>query len=172
MELVIRGADLEVEAGDRLTRLYVEHAPAARRFAFLVCGDRQRAEDAVQESFLRIFGRFGDLRSEAAFPHYLRRTIVNVLHTQARREGRDLDRAVVHERLAVRSAPDVAMGHDDALWAALQDLPERQRVALVCRYWLDLTEADTASALGCRRGTVKSLLARGLSALREVMERE
>lgn len=172
MEMVVGRAEGEAGSSDRMTDLYVRHAPMARRFAFLLCGDAHQADDAVQEAFLRVLGRFGELRSEGAFPAYLRRTIVNVLRTQARREARDRERAAAHDRMqAVRSAEVDVVG-DELLWQALSALPDRQRVALVCRFWLDLSEAETSAVVGCRRGTVKSLLSRGLAALREVVADE
>ena len=64
--------------GGPLAALYVQHAPAAFRLAYLLTGDIRLAEDLVQEAFVRLIGRFSDLRHPEAFPAYLRRTVVNL----------------------------------------------------------------------------------------------
>jgi RNA polymerase sigma-70 factor (ECF subfamily) len=161
-----------VPAGRDLGALYELHAGPARRFAFLICGDRELAADAVQDAFVRVTSRFGDLRSEDAFALYLRRTVLNVLRNRARQAGREHARLERHARLVgseelARGADAVAVDPD--LWRALQALTDRQRAAVVCRYWLDLSERETARVLGCRPGTVKSLLSRALASLREVL---
>jgi RNA polymerase sigma factor (sigma-70 family) len=159
------------EPADRLAELYQLHASGALGFAYLLCGDRAVADDAVQEAFERVMGRLGNLRSPDAFAAYLRRTVLNVLRTRARAEQRARRREEVHVRdLSPRRAgADVDADPDGRLWSALQGLPDRQRAAVVCRYWADLSERDTARVLRCRPGTVKSLLSRGLASLRESM---
>ena len=147
---------------DRVTELYRAHLPGATRLAYLLTGDRAAAEDVAQDAFLAAASRLGALRDEAAFPAYLHRTVVN----RARNRGRrlKLERALPAPPAVPYDLPDVATR--DALWAALQRLPHRQRAALVLRFYLDLSEADTALRLGCRPGTVKSAVSRGLAALR------
>lgn len=138
---------------------------ALSRFAYLVSGDRQRGEDLVQDVLLAMYRRFGDdlpLDNPAA---YARRAVVNANVSWARRAASG--------ELAVDAVPETpapADGHDpaerDALWQALRRLPARQRTALVMRYYLDATDLDIADALDCRRGTVRSLVSRGLETLR------
>ena len=114
-------------------------------------------------------GRFDDLRRPDAFEAYLRRTIINLSHSTFRR--RRLERAyVARERQQVATAavtlePDLAAQNE--LWRRLQQLAPRQRAALVLRYYLDLSERETAEVLGCSTRSVKSLVSRGLGALRE-----
>lgn len=147
----------------RVTELYRAHLPGATRLAYLLTGDRAAAEDVAQEAFLRVASRLGALRDERAFGAYLHRAVVNRVRNRARR----LTLERTHLRPApepVVELPDVATR--DRLWQALQRLPHRQRAALVLRFYLDLSEADTAARLGCRPGTVKSSVARGLAALR------
>ena len=129
--------------GGRLGELYEAHAPDAARLAYLLTGDRALAEDLVHEAFVRLFGRFRDLRNPDAFGAYLDR------------EGRAPDAAPVDP------------GGREELWQALQQLRPRQRAAIVLRYYEDLTEAQTADVLGCARGTVKSLVSRGIDRLRQ-----
>ncbi len=146
--------------------LYARHRPAAFGFAYLVCGDRDRADDAVQEAFERVMRRGGRLRRPEAFGAYLHKTVLNVLRSRARSETRARDREVRHASATGHLSPAGSRSPvsdadpDGQLWAALEALPDRQRAAVVCRIWLDLSEADTASVLGCRPGTVKSLLPR------------
>ena len=151
----------------RLAELYEAHAPDAVRLAYLLTGDRALAEDLVQEAFVRLFGRFRDLRRPEAFPAYLRKTVVNLVHSHFRRKG--IERAFLQRR----SAPD--QGGDeptpDEMWDRLQRLTPRQRAAIVLRYYEDLSERQTAETLGCAVGTVKSLVARGLEQLRVELER-
>jgi len=160
---------------DRIAELYERHAPSALGFAYLVCGDREMAADAVQEAFERVMGRLGDLRSADAFGAYLRRTVLNVLRSRGRSRQRQQRRESDHALdPTATTAPAAAIGGraddvdpDGRLWAAIRDLPERQRAAVACRYWLDLSERDTARVLRCQPGTVKSLLSRALASIRE-----
>ena len=149
----------------RLGELYARHAPEAARLAYLLTGDRHTAEDLVQDAFVRVFGRFRDLRDPGSFPWYLRRTVVNQANSRLRRlrtEREYLERRRVQP--PPPSMPDVASR--DEMWRALQRLPVRQRAAIVLRFYEDLSEADTAEVLRCRVGTVKSLVSRGLARLR------
>jgi len=156
----------EGTARGRLGELYERHAPGAVRLAYLLTGDGALAEDLVQDAFVRLAGRFLDLRDPDAFPAYLRKTVVNLARMHFRR--RLVERAYLErERSAVRGEPAVAdVASDHSMRQALLSLPARQRAAIVLRYYEDLSERQIADVLGCRPGTVKSLLSRGLDALR------
>lgn len=162
--------DASHSAADRIAALYAEHAPGALRFAFLLTGEHELAEDLVQDAFVKVMGRFADLRSAEAFKSYLRRTIVNLCYGTFRR--RRVERAYVsRERSYAAGQPGGAVGavveRDDELWTRMLRLPARQRAALVLRYYEDLSEKQTAAALGCSLRTVKSLVSRGLASLRQ-----
>lgn len=150
-----------------LEDLYRSHAPPARRVAYLVCGDHALAEDLVQEAFVKLCGRFVHVRHADAFGAYLRRCVINGAFAHHRSAGRERGRVetVARGSVGAGSLPDPAsrVGLQQALIA----LPSRQRAAVVLKYWGDLSEREIAFALGCRQGTVKSLLSRGLLALRE-----
>jgi RNA polymerase sigma-70 factor (sigma-E family) len=165
MRAEVRSAERLV--GGRLAELYARHSQAAGRLAYLLTGDRAQAEDLVQDAFVRLAGRFLDMRDPEGFAHYLRRTIVNLANSHFRR--RKVERAYL-EREAGR-AHGVTVEHDhatrDELWGALGRLADRQRAAIVLRFYEDLSESETAEVLGCRPGTVKSLVSRGLEALRD-----
>ena len=165
-------SDVDREAGlrSRLADAYVRSAPGGIRLAFLLTGDRAVAEDLVQEAFVRFVGRFRFLRYPDDFEPYLRRTIVNLSKNHFRR--RAVERAYL-EREGPR-AEDVSTDPDvatyDTLRSALLRLPVRQRTALVLRYFEDLPDATIAELLRCRPATVRSLVARGLEALRTTPE--
>ncbi len=121
---------------DRLDALYARHRSAAFGFAYLLCGDRDRADDAVQEAFERVMRRGGRLRRPEAFGAYLNKTVLNVVRSRARSESRARARELRHAteaghlrgpvpaQAAAMPAPDA--DPDGRLWAALQDLPDRR----------------------------------------------
>ncbi|HEX9377833.1 MAG TPA: SigE family RNA polymerase sigma factor [Actinomycetota bacterium] len=162
-----------VSDGGRLGELYARHAADAARLAYLLTGDRALAEDLTQEAFVKMFGRFRDLRNPDAFEWYLRRTVVNLARSHFRR--RRVERAYLEGRgraegTTTAAPPDV--GAREEMWEALQGLSERQRTAIVLRFYEDLSEARTAEVMGCPVGTVKSLVSRGLERLRGVVVEE
>jgi RNA polymerase sigma-70 factor (sigma-E family) len=160
----------DVTTGGRLGDLYAAHAPDAVRLAYLLTGDRHLAEDLVHESFVRLFGRFRDLRNPDAFGGYLRTTVVNLARSHFRR--RRVERAYVEREGREPRPAAVDPERGDELWEALQRLRPRQRAAIVLRYYEDLTEAQTAEVLRCAVGTVKSLVSRGIDQLRREMSEE
>lgn len=153
---------------DALGKLYDRHVDDAVRFAYLLTGDEQLAQDLAHDAFVRLLRRFHDLRSPDAFPAYLRRTIVNLVRDHQRRGLR-------WERFQRAHVPaDVEVAHRDVglqkdLWQALQQLPHRQRAAVVLRFYEDLGEAQVAEVMECSPGAVKSLVARGMDKLREIV---
>jgi len=151
--------------GGRLEGLYRAHVPDALRLAYLLTGDRGLAEDLTQEAFVRVLGRFRDLRDRDAFWWYLRRTIVNLSNSHFRR--RRVERAWL-----ARQRPETATSQPDVvererLRDALATLRPQQRAAIVLRYYEDLPESETAEILGVAVGTVKSMVSRGMEKLRE-----
>lgn len=153
----------------RLETLYEEHVRSAVRLAYLVTGDEQQAQDIAQEAFVKIAGRFRDLRNPDAFPAYLRTTVLNLSRGYLRRLR--TQRAYLQRGHAFEEAQPAAGSEDrDEMWSALAGLPYRQRAALVLRYYEDLSERQTADALGCSLSAVKSLVSRGLESLRAEMK--
>jgi RNA polymerase sigma-70 factor (sigma-E family) len=144
-----------------------EQSVALTRFAYLLCGDRQRAEDLVQDAVLALHRRFGGTLSLAAPVAYARKAIVNAHISQSRKRSAS---ERVTDSVPDAPAPAADRFEQDAMWHALQGLPERQRAVLVLRYYLDLSDPQVATTLGCREGTVRSLAARGFAALRRLPE--
>ena len=161
----------DTPVGGALADLYERHVPAAGRLAYLLTGDRALAEDLVQEAFVRVVGRFRHLRVPDAFEAYLRRTIVN-LHTSQLRRWR-LERAYLErEGRAEASTTNPDVDAREELWRAVLALPPRQRAAVVLRFYEDLSERETADALGCSPSAAKSLVARAMQTLRARIESE
>lgn len=152
---------------NRLERVYELYAPEAGRVAFLLTGDRELAEDIVHEAFVRLAGRFEHLRDPDALPFYLKRTIVNLARGHWRRAKVER-RFLVGERSRHRRRdarfPDVETRSE--LRDALAELSERQRAAVVLRYYGDLSEHQTAEILELSPAAVRSLVHRGVEALR------
>jgi RNA polymerase sigma-70 factor (sigma-E family) len=138
-----------------------EHAPLVR-LAALLLGSSAAAEDVVQDAFAKLHPRFGTVHHPAGWLHT---AVVRACSNERRRWG--VARRHVH-RLAVGDGVDPPV-HE--LVASVRRLPPRQRAVVVLRFYADLTEADIASALGVRVGTVKSSLHRALAHLREEVER-
>ncbi|KRB80263.1 hypothetical protein ASE01_01870 [Nocardioides sp. Root190] len=141
-----------------------------RRTAYLMCGDWERASDHVQEALIRVYVAWPRLERAGREHAYARRAVVSVVLDHARRRSSS---EVVREADAERPAPgDFAelVTARAALMEALADLPPRQRACVVLRYFEDLSVADTAAALGCSQGTVKSQTARALDTLRSTFD--
>lgn len=139
-----------------------------RRFAYLVCGDWHRAEDAVQTVLAKLYVTWSrqHRRSPVA---YARRMVVNALHDVHRR-------AWFRREQLKETMPDGPIGDDtDAsdrrmmVLAALAKLPIRRRATIVLRFWEDRTVEETAQIMGCSTATVKSQTARGLRTLRDLL---
>lgn len=144
------------------------YVPLAR-LAYSLCGDRQRAEDAVAEAFAKVYVQWST-RGVDDLDAYLRRAVVNQVHSRHRRlrlERNEEHRRRVDWRDGQRF--DEQLGDRDRLLAALRLLPERQRAVVVLRIVEDHSEDETARLLGIRRGTVKSRLSRAMHTLRELL---
>jgi RNA polymerase sigma-70 factor (sigma-E family) len=151
---------------DKLDELYRAFAPDAVRLAYLLTGDAGLAEDLAQDAFVRVLGRFRDLRNPESFWWYLRKTVVNLSRSYFRR--RRIERAYL-ERERKRSDQPRPFDPDErrAMQEALLQLRPEQRAAVVLRYFEDLTEAQTAEVLGWPVGTVKSTVSRAMDRLRK-----
>jgi RNA polymerase sigma-70 factor (sigma-E family) len=142
------------------------------KLAFVVCGDRERAQDAAQEALIRVYQRWSRIDDPLA---YARRTAVNATRQDWRRERRtDRTNAAIRELVSRQQFdhPQERLLQRNALMAALDALPHAQRAVIVLRYGLQLSEAETAITLDIPIGTVKSRVTRGLARLREILDAE
>jgi RNA polymerase sigma-70 factor (sigma-E family) len=146
-----------------------EHTAVLLRTAYLLTGSAVAAEELVQDTLVRLYPKW-DLVAGADVPlAYVRRSLSNAYVNDRRRASR--------REFAYADVPDRVDDHDDIDRLADRDqirdvlagLPQRQRAALVLRFFEDLDDAATADALGCREGTVRSLVSRGLATLRDRM---
>jgi RNA polymerase sigma-70 factor (sigma-E family) len=159
----------------RIGELYLRDAGGAVRLAYLLTGDAALAEDLVQDAFVRLAGRLAHLRDPDAFDAYLRRTVVNLVRSHFRRrrvERLYLQRARGEARPEASGSIGSSLEEREPLWRALAHLSERQRAAIVLRFYEDLSEDQVADILRCRPGTVKSLVSRGLQAMRNEIRGE
>lgn len=168
MQIGERVADVKEERGadpwTELAALYRAEQPGLVRLATLLVRDQAVAEDLVQEAFVRLQPKLGTVEKPGA---YLRTIVVNL----CRGHGRRLATAAAHrpEPAGVSAAPGLPADRSP-VWMAMDGLPERQRHALVLRFYLDLPDAEIGALLDARPGTVRSLISRGLAALKEVVE--
>lgn len=144
---------------------YGAEYPRMVRVALLMTGSAETAQDVVQDSFVGVWRRWDQIRDP---PGYLYRSVVNGCRSHVRRRSRE--QRLRSGRSRDEAGSSVAPAGTDELSDALALLPHRQRAALVLRFYDDLSEAETAAVLGCRPGTIGSLVHRGLAQLRRVVE--
>jgi RNA polymerase sigma-70 factor (sigma-E family) len=166
-------ARVEWSADFAVTELYELHYRALVRLAALVVRDTPTAEEVVQDAFVAMHGGWERLRDAENALAYLRQAVMNRSRSVLRH------RTVVDKNMQ-KAPPDMPSAEHGALAQlersavidALHKLPERQRQAIVLRYYADLSEAEIAAAMQISRGAVKSHTARGMAALRAELEQE
>ncbi len=163
--LGLRYVDREIA----VAALFDQHHTQLVRLAVLLGADGD-AEDVVAEAFCELYRRWPRLRDPQAAPAYLRSVVCNLVRMRLR-----------HLQVVRRHHPDqvedagsaeqeVVLREDQReVVRALRELPERQRQALVLRYWLDLREAEVAAAMGISAGAVKAHTSRGMGALTRLL---
>jgi RNA polymerase sigma-70 factor (ECF subfamily) len=175
-ELVARARRGDVRAFERIVE---SHQSIAFRTAWTITRSAADAEEAAQDGFLKAYRALPGFREVSPFRPWLLAIVANEARNRRVAAGR-------RERLALRAAqsadapderrpggavpsPEAALlGRErrSELLAAIERIPERDRLAIACRYFLELSEEETAAALGCARGTVKSRLSRALDRMR------
>jgi RNA polymerase sigma-70 factor (sigma-E family) len=153
-----RGTDFDDFVAAASTRLV--------RVAYALTGDRSAAEDLVQDTLERLYVAWPRVDDPRAYTH---RALVNHSHNHWRRRAR-------HPELTLNESHDRAVDDStdrsddrDVIVRAIMDLPSRQRAVIVLRFLEDLSEADTADALSCSVGTVKSQTSRAMAHLRKTL---
>jgi RNA polymerase sigma-70 factor (sigma-E family) len=147
----------------------VASGPRLKRLAFLLTGDLDTAEDLLQTAYAKALPRWSRIRSYDQPDAYMRRVLVNGRTSAWRRtRGREVVTATPPDAPGADPTESVAASED--LRRALVALPAKQRAAVVLRFYCDLSEAETAAAMGVSVGTVKSHTSRGLARLRELVD--
>ncbi|MGO9875535.1 MAG: SigE family RNA polymerase sigma factor [Acidimicrobiia bacterium] len=149
----------------------IERSPALLRLAFLVTGDRYRAEDLVQTTLAKVLRRW-DATAAKGDPHpYVRKVLIHTaLGWRRRKWAGEQPTYYLPDHATDHDIADLAARREHLRYALLQ-LPPRQRAAVVLRHYDDLSEEQTAAALGCSVGTVKSQTAKGLAHLRTLLDK-
>jgi RNA polymerase sigma factor (sigma-70 family) len=173
-ELVERALRGDLRAWETIVRT---HQGIAFRTAYLLTGSAADAEEAAQDGFVKAYRALGRFRRGAPFRPWLLRIVANEARNRRRSAAR-------RERLTLRAAAEARPGDavpspeaallsresQQHLLEAMNRLSDQHRDALACRYFLDLSEEETAAALHVRRGTVKSRVSSALDRLREELE--
>jgi RNA polymerase sigma-70 factor (sigma-E family) len=167
-----RGRRYQISHADEaVTQLYSNHYRSLVRLAGLLVRDEPTAEEVVQECFIAMHDGWGNLRDDDKALSYLKQAVVNRSRSVLRHRS-------VTDRNAPKPGPDMPSTEQGSITliersvviSALRSLPDRQRQALVLRYYANLSEAQIAEMMGISKGAVKSHTARGMSSLRAVLE--
>ncbi len=150
-ELIARAKGGALDAYEEIVR---RHQAIAFRTAWVITRSAADAEEAAQDGFVKAHAALPRFRDGSPFRPWLLAIVANEARNRVRGAGR-------HQRIAQRVVEE-----RDQLLAAIERLPAPAREAIACRYLLDLSEEETAAALDCPRGTVKSRLSRALERLR------
>jgi RNA polymerase sigma factor (sigma-70 family) len=166
--------------GTAFGQLVQKYQELAFRTAYLITIDATDAEDAAQEGFMRAYQTLRRFRPDAAFRPWLLQIVANAAkkprRAAGRRVGRELRAADANTWAAAGPSPSpevvvIAAEQRRTMLSLVNGLSEEDRMAIACRYFLGLTEAESASVMGCAPGTVKSRLSRALQRLRQQVER-
>lgn len=159
------------DADEAVTALYAAHYRSLVRLAALLVHDTGTAEEVVQDAFVAMHGAWRRLRDPERALAYLRQSVVNRSRSALRHQV-IVERHVPEREGVHASAESGALERLErrAVMSAIRALPDRQREAVVLRYYADLSEADIAAAMGVSRGAVKTHAFRGLAALRRSLE--
>lgn len=169
-----RRVDPPGDARQAVTALYQAHAVGLIRLAVVMLGDRGAAEDVVQEAFCGLYRRWQHLSDHASALAYVRSSVLNgcrtVLRHRSRRQASGTAGSGSWETAeSAETSVLVSEEHREVL-AALRRLPDRQREALVLRFYLELAEPEIARSMGISQGTVKSTTSRALAALGRLVQ--
>jgi RNA polymerase sigma-70 factor (sigma-E family) len=156
--------DFAAFARERQQQLY--------RTAYLLCGNRDRAQDLVQSTLVSLLKSWHRVRDADNPDGYVHTALVRTFLSERRKLRRE---AEIHTLANSRATPDRTPSHDAStelrltILQALRQLPPKPRAMVILRYWEDLTIEQTAAALGCSEGNVKSQCSRSLEKLRTLL---
>ena len=166
-------ADTDATAG--VTALYQAHAVGLIRLAIVMLGDRAAAEDVVQDAFLGLYRHWAGLADPGKALAYVRSAVLNRCRNALRQRGRPVRLEAERQEAAAGESAEatVLVGEEhQRVLAAIRALPDRQREALVLRFYLDMSEEEAARAMGISRGTVKSATSRAVAALGRMLRED
>ena len=169
--LVAGPAAATIDADALVADLFTRESRALVRLASIFCDDKDAAEDLVQEAFIRLHRSAHRIDHPERAPAFLRSIVINLARDHNRRGLMSLR----HRSSMVRPSSTEHVEHDaiDAadrqLLDALRRLPDRQRSCLVLRFYLELSESETADTLGISKSSVKTHCRRGLAMLESLL---
>jgi len=171
--MAVRAKGAVVEADHELLELYMSEYPSLLRLASLLVDDRASCEDVVQEAFARTLVAWRRSRGRINGPAFVRSAVLNGARSRLRRRtvARKYEPMLVQTQRTT-TADDAGVADHEAIVAELRRLPDRQREAVVLRYFLDLPEAEIAETLGISPGSVKTHLHRALASLARRLEND
>jgi RNA polymerase sigma-70 factor (sigma-E family) len=158
-----------------VTALYQAHALGMIRLAHIMLGDRQSAEDVVQEAFCGLYRRWSHLSDQGSAVHYVRSAVLNHCRSVLRRRTTShAPRDLTSHAEPVRSAESAVLTREerDEIMRAVRRLPPRQREALVLRFYLDLSAEETATTMGISPSSVRSATHRALASLGRMLQEQ
>ena len=158
-----------------VTALYEAHALGMIRLAHIMLGDRQSAEDVVQEAFCGLYRRWSHLADPGSAVHYVRSAVLNHCRSVLRRRATSrAPREAASTPESVRSAESAVLTREerDEIMRAVRRLPARQREALVLRFYLDLSAEETATTMGISPSSVRSATHRALASLGRMLQEQ
>jgi RNA polymerase sigma-70 factor (sigma-E family) len=158
------------DPADQVTALYQAHALGLLRLAVIMLGERQAAEDVVQDAFLGLFRRWGALNDPERALAYVRSSVFNGCRTVMRKRARNRQFVLADQDVESAEAQAILGEEYREVLAALRLLPDRQREAVALRYCLDMPVGEVARAMGVAEGTVKSATSRGIAAITRTLK--
>ncbi len=147
-----------------------QHQEAAFRLAYLIVGDAAEAEEVAQDAFVRAYLSLERFDEARPFRPWLLTIVTNLARNRRRSWGRYWNMVQRWRQANETSPPHIATDESALLWQAVQQLRPKAQEIIYLRYFLELSEAETAETLQIRPGTVKSRLHRALQQLRTVIE--
>ena len=173
VSIAVAGPEVSTAAEGAVTALYEAHALGMIRLAHIMLGDRQSAEDVVQEAFCGLYRRWSHLADPASAVHYVRSAVLNHCRSVLRRRTTShAPRDLTGHPEPVRSAESAVLTREerDEIMRAVRRLPPRQREALVLRFYLDLSAEETATTMGISPSSVRSATHRALASLGRMLQ--
>ena len=162
----------ESDAAAAVTALFAVNALGLAKLAYVMTGDRDTADDIVQDAFSGLYRRWEHLSDPAKALSYVRSAVLNSCRSALRRRRPEITGQLAPVEAEHESAESAVLSEEErkAVVAALRQLPHRQREVLVLRFYLDMTEQEIAAQMGIGQSTVRSSTHRGLQALGRIIK--